>query len=240
MDNLSFQGERALDSPSLRVEIQPLMRLVYMWMGFGLLVTAFAAFLTANTASLRNLLLETPLVFIGAIIVEFGLVIALSAGLRRMSANTAAILFFVYSAVNGFTLSIILMFYPVGSIVSAFVTAAALFGVMTVVGYTTQMDLTKYSTYFMMALVGLVIAMIVNMFVGSRPFDIVISMFGVVLFTALTAYDTQKIKRLAGDATIQTDGSLVMKLGILGALTLYLDFINLFLFLLRLMSSSRR
>src|SRR5512134_2189261 len=122
MANYSFQGERALDSPALRVEIQPLMRLVYMWMGFGLLVTAFVAFLTANTPALRNLLLETPGVFVIAIIAEFVLVIALSAGLRRMSANTAGILFFVYSAVNGFTLSIVLLVYPAGSIVSAFVT----------------------------------------------------------------------------------------------------------------------
>ncbi len=239
MANYSFQGERALDSPALRVEIQPLMRLVYLWMGFGLLVTAFVAFLTANSAALSNLLLENPLVLIGAFVVEIGLVIALSAGLRRMSANTAGILFFVYSAVNGFTLSIVLLAYPVGSIVSAFVTTAALFGTMTVVGYTTQLDLTKYSTYFMMALIGLVIALIVNMFIRSGPFDILISIFGVVLFTALTAYDTQKIKRLAADPNIQADGSLVVKLAILGALSLYLDFINLFLFLVRIFGGSR-
>jgi FtsH-binding integral membrane protein len=105
---------------------------------------------------------------------------------------------------------------------------------MTIVGYTTKTDLTRYSSYFMMGLIGLVIAMVVNMFLGSGPLDFAISIFGVLLFTGLTAYDTQKIKEMAADPSIEASGSLAAKLGILGALQLYLDFINLFLFLLRL------
>jgi uncharacterized protein len=245
MSDYSFWGERAIDSPSLRVEVRPLFRLVYMWMGFGLLVTTVIALLTVNPGSpLYNLLFDVrgglnEGVFFGAIIGEFALVIALSAGLRRMSVGLAAVLFFLYAAVNGFTLSLIAMIYTDASIVSAFVSTAALFGVMTVVGFTTQMDLSRYRTYFFMGLIGLVVAMVVNLFLRSSGFDLLISMFGVVLFTALTAYDTQKIKQLASDPTIQADGDLAMKFSILGALTLYLDFINLFLFLLRLFGRRR-
>src|SRR5690349_9805334 len=115
--NSSFGGERAIDSPSLRVEIQPLMRLVYLWMGFGLLVTTIIAIVTANVAPLRNLLIENPAIIFIAFIAQFGLVIGLSAGIRRWSANTAAILFILYAAVNGFTFSLILLAYPIGSIV---------------------------------------------------------------------------------------------------------------------------
>jgi FtsH-binding integral membrane protein len=239
MSEFSF-GERAIDSPSLRVEIQPLLRLVYMWMGFGLLVTSFVAVFVASSSTLTNMLLDNPALLFIALIAEVGLVIAISAGIKRFSANTAATLFFVYAALTGFTLSLIFLVYPIGSITTAFVTTTALFGVMSVVGYTTQVDLTKYSTYFMMALIGLVIALVVNMFLRSTGLDLLISMVGVVLFTALTAYDTQKIKRIASDPAIQADNNLTLKMAILGALTLYLDFINLFLFLLRLMGGSRR
>jgi uncharacterized protein len=239
MSQFNF-GERAIDSPSLRVEVQPLFRLVYMWMGFGLLVTSFVAVLTASSSTLTDALVQNPVLLFIALIGEVGLVIALSAGIRRFSANTAGILFFVYAALNGLTLSLIFLVYAESSIAAAFLTTAGLFGVMSVAGYTTQVDLAKYSTYFMIALIGLVIAVFVNMFLHSTGFDLLISMVGVVLFTALTAYDTQKIKRVASDPNIQADNNLTLKMAILGALTLYLDFINLFLFLLRLMGSSRR
>jgi uncharacterized protein len=239
MASFGFTGERAIDSPSLRVEVRPLFRLVYLWMGFGLLLTTFVSILTARTPALQNLLIENPALIIVAFVAQLGLVIGLSAGIRRFSANTAAVLFCLYSGLTGFTLSLIFLIYPIGSIVTAFVTTTALFGVMTVVGYTTQVDLTKYRTYFMMGLIGLFIAMVVNMFLASGPFDLLISIVGVVLFTALTAYHTQKIKQLAADPTIQADSNLTLKMAILGALTLYLDFINLFLFLLRLMGGRR-
>jgi FtsH-binding integral membrane protein len=167
------------------------------------------------------------------------MVVGLSWGLRRISPNLAMILFFVYAALNGFTLSLLVMVYADSSLVTAFASAAALFGVMSVVGYTTQADLTQYRTYFMMGLIGLIVAMIVNIFLQSRGLEMLLSLFGVVLFTALTAYDTQKIKQIAADPNIQADGSLVIKLSIMGALALYLDFINLFIFLLRLFGRRR-
>lgn len=234
----NFAGERAIDSPSLRVEVQPLFRLVYMWMGFGLLVTSIIAVVTASVPELQAILFN-PGVLIVAVIAQLGLVIALGAGIRRFSANTAAILFFVYAALNGFTLSIIFLVYAQSSIMAAFLTAAGLFGAMSVVGYTTKTDLTTYRSYFMMALIGLVIALVVNIFLRSSGLELIISFFGVILFTALTAYDTQKIKLMAADPEIQADNNLLLKMAILGALTLYLDFINLFLFLLRLFGGSR-
>jgi FtsH-binding integral membrane protein len=204
----------------------------------GLLVTTAVAVGTATLPSLRNLLLN-PGVMIAAIIAELALVLALSFGLRRMSPGVAIAVFFVYAALNGFTLSVIFLVYDLGSIYAAFFTAAALFGAMSVVGFTTKVDLSKYSTYFLMALIGLIIAGVINIFLRSSAFDFVISIAGVLIFTALTAYDTQRIKQMSADPTIQADGSLSMKLSIMGALRLYLDFINLFLYLLRLFGRRR-
>ncbi len=227
-----------LDVSALRVEIRPLMRLVYMWMTVGLLTTALIAMIVSGSEALLAVVLN-PVVLIGSIVLQVGLVIGISAGLRRMSPDLAGVLFFLYAGLNGFIFSLIFVAYDLGSIGLAFLTTAGLFGAMTVVGYTTKTDLTQFRSYFMMGLIGLVIAMIVNMFLGSGPLDFLISIVGVVLFTALTAYDTQRIKEMAADPTIEADGSLAAKLGILGALTLYLDFINLFLFLLRLFGGGR-
>jgi uncharacterized protein len=233
------QGESSISESGLRVEIRPLMRQVYLWMATGLLLTAAVSVGVASTPTLRQFV-SNPAVLFGAIIAELALVIGLSWGLRRLSPGAAIAMFFVYAAINGLTLSLIFSIYTKGTISAAFFTTAGLFGAMTVVGFTTKLDLSQYRSYFIMGLIGLVIAMVVNMFIGSGPLDLLISIVGVVLFTALTAYDTQKIKRMAADPTIEADGSLAMKLSIMGALTLYLDFINLFLFLLRLFGGGRR
>jgi len=232
------QSESSIAGSGLRVEIRPLMRQVYLWMATGLLVTAAVAVSVTTMPALHELVMN-PTALIIAIIAELGLVLALSFGLRRMSPGLAIAMFFVYAALNGFTLSLIFWVYDLGSISVAFFTTAALFGAMTVVGFTTQIDLSKYSSYFIMGLIGLIIASVVNVFLRSSGFEFIISLVGVVLFTALTAYDTQWIKRMAADPTIEADGSLSMKMSIMGALKLYLDFINLFLFLLRLFGGRR-
>ena len=228
----------ALSVPQTRINVQSVLQWVYVWMTVGLLVTAGMAFLTINTPALLNLVMS-PVIWV-AFIGELILVFALSAALPRLSPGIASALFFVYAAVMGFTLSGIFLIYTGGTIATAFVSTAALFGAMSVVGFTTSMDLSRYRTYFMMALIGLVIVMVINIFLGSSGLDLLISLFGVGLFTALTAYDTQKIKRMAASAEVNADGATAMKLSIMGALTLYLDFINLFLFLLRLLGGSRR
>lgn len=221
------------------IELNPLMRLVYMWMGLGLAVTAVVALFIASN---EQLLFSISGLWLPIILVQLGLVIGLSWGINKLSPTMATTLFFVYAGTMGLTMGVLLYVVaesPAGTsaIASAFVTTAGLFGAMTVVGFTTKTDLSRFSTYFMMALIGLVIAMVINMFMQSGPLGMLISVVGVILFTALTAYDTQKIKQMSEDPALVGDQVTMQRLAIMGALTLYLDFINLFIFLLRLFSS---
>ncbi len=238
MSYFNWQQE-ALPTSGIRVDVQQVLRWVYAWMAFGLLVTAGVAFVTVQTGALVALMSTSPLLIWGAVIVELILVVALGAAIGRLSPAAAGLMFFAYAALNGFVLSSIFYIYEIGSIVSAFAATAALFGAMSIVGFTTHVDLTRWGSFLFMGLIGIIIAMVVNMFLGSAALDTLISLGGVLLFTGLTAYDTQKIKRMAASPTVQGEGSLAMKLSILGALTLYLDFVNLFLFLLRLLGGRR-
>lgn len=216
----------------------PIMRMVYVWMTLGLIVTgAVAAYLSGTDLAIQ--IASSPGLLFGVIIGQLVLVIALSAGLQRMSPGLAIGMFFVYAALMGVTLSMIFFVYDLGTIQLAFFSTAGAFLAMSVLGYTTQLDLSQYRTYFLMGLLGLIVAGLVNMFLRSSGFDLLISMFGVVLFVGLTAYDTQKIKRMAADPMINSDGSMAMRVSIYGALNLYLDFINLFLYLLRLFGRRR-
>jgi uncharacterized protein len=217
------------------VNTQAIMRQVYLWMGLGTLLTAGMAYATVNSPLIN--LAANPIILIIAMVAEFGLVIGISWGFNRISSGTASALFFLYAALNGFTLSIVLLAFTTGSVFAAFVSTAALFGAMTILGYTTKVDLTKLGTFRMMGVFGLVIAMVVNMFINSGPLDLIISMAGVLIFTGLTAYDTQRIGRMA--AQIRNPGEGAAKLAIFGALKLYLDFINMFLFMLRLFGRRR-
>jgi len=218
------------------VDLQSIMRQVYTWMCLGMLLTAAVAYVTVST-SLINLAVN-PTVMLVAIIAEFAMVLGIGFGFNRISSGVAGMLFFAYAALNGFTLSIVLLSFSVGSVFLAFGVTAALFGAMTIIGYTTQVDLSKMGTYLMMGVIGLIIAMVVNMFVNSGPLDTIISVAGVLIFTALTAYDTQRIGRMAAQMNMK-DGESAAKFGIFGALKLYLDFINMFLFILRLVGRRR-
>ncbi|MGB8212688.1 MAG: Bax inhibitor-1/YccA family protein [Anaerolineales bacterium] len=233
--NIVNRNGRLLYPLEGRIDLQSIMRQVYTWMVLGMLVTAGVAYLTANTPLIN--LATNPIILIVAIIAEFGLVLVISRGLNRLSAGTATLLFVLYAALNGFTLSIVLLAFSLGSVFLAFASTAALFGVMSIIGYTTKVDLSKMGTYMMMGVIGLVIAMVINMFVGSSLLDMLISLAGVLIFTALTAYDTQRIGRMA--AEMNMNGENEVKFGIFGALKLYLDFINMFLFVLRLTGRRR-
>ncbi|MCY3945971.1 MAG: Bax inhibitor-1/YccA family protein [Anaerolineaceae bacterium] len=220
------------------VAIQPLLRQVYMWMTLAMLVTTASALVISSVA--LELLVTNPAIIIVAIVAQLGLVLALSWGLQRMSVTLAQILFFVYAASVGVTLSLIILAYEGSTIISAFATTAVLFFVMTMFGLTTRVDLTRYSSYFMIGLVGLFIALIVNSFIGSSTTELLLSFVGVVLFSGLTAYDTQRIQRLAQDPRLAGEGEATMsRLAIMGALGLYLNFLNLFIFLLRLFGGGR-
>lgn len=233
--NTFNRHDNFLGSLESTFDFNSIMRQVYLWMLCGTLLTAMVSYITVSTG--KGVLASSPVVFFIAVFAELGLVMGLSAGLNRMSAATATLLFFVYAALNGFTLSIVLLSFTTASVVTAFVATSALFGAMSIIGYTTKVDLTKMGTYLMMGIIGLVIAMVVNMFINSGPLDLLISMIGVVVFTALTAYDTQKIRQLAANTAL--DGESSGKLGVMGALRLYLDFINMFLFILRLTGRRR-
>lgn len=215
--------------------VQPLIRWTYTWMFVGLVITSLIATLTDTTA----ILIANPGLMIGAFIAQIVLVIALSWAMPRLSPLVAAIMFVAYAALNGFTLSLLVHAYTGASVTLAFVSTAGIFGMMTLIAFTTNIDLLQYRSYFMIALVGLLVALVVNMFAQSSGLSTLISIAGVLIFTALTAYDTQKLKYMAASPEFQADGEAVAKYSIFGALQLYLDFINLFIFLLRLLGQRR-
>jgi FtsH-binding integral membrane protein len=210
-----------------------LIRQVYAWMGAGLFVTALMAFFTVSTPVLLNGVVGNRLVFYGLMIGELALVIALSAAINRLSAAVATFMFIAYSALNGITLSVIFVVYTADSISSTFLVTAGMFGAMSAYGYMTRRDLTSWGSFLFMGLIGVVIASVVNIFMRNNSVSWIISGVGVIVFTGLTAYDTWKIKALAAG------GAEGRKPAILGALTLYLDFINLFLMLLRFLGRRR-
>lgn len=214
-----------------------LMRKVYLWMTLALVITGFTAFGIASNPGIAYAIVTNRLLFWGLVIAEFGLVIGISGAINKLSAVTATLLFVLYSIVNGATLSVIFMAYTMSSIASVFFITAGLFGVMAFIGYTTKTDLTSIGKILFMALIGIILATIVNLFVGSSMLNMIVSYIGVVIFTGLTAYDSQKIKNMLYNADSMDEG--IQKIALLGSLTLYLDFINLFLMLLRIFGGNR-
>lgn len=231
----TYPGAQA--SVSKADTINAFMRGIYGWMSTGMLLTAAAAWLTANSAFGLGLL-KSPGLVIGLVLVQFGLVIGLSAAINKLSGTTATLMFLAYSTLTGITLSSIFFVYSMASIFQAFVVTAGMFGAMSVYGMVTKRDLTSMGSFMFMGLIGIVLASVVNMFVKSSAMSYAISVIGVFVFVGLTAYDTQKLKYM-GEAMPLNDGTAVRRGTILGALTLYLDFLNLFLMLLRLFGSSR-
>ncbi|HXI12131.1 MAG TPA: Bax inhibitor-1/YccA family protein [Thermoanaerobaculia bacterium] len=210
------------------------IRSVYAWMFGGLLITALAAMWVAVSPAMQALVLQNRVVFFGLMIAEIGMVMYLSFRIQKMSPAVAASLFFVYSLLNGLTLSAILFVYTASSIVQAFVVAAGMFGAMSIYGLVTKRDLTSWGSFFFMGLIGVMLCGIVNIFLKSSAMSFVISIVGVFVFVGLTAYDTQKLKSYA-----TVTGPQVTNFAVIGALALYLDFINLFLMLLRLLGGRR-
>ena len=209
-----------------------LMRKVYVWMSLALVITALAAYGVATNPVMTEILLSNPVLMWGIVGAELLLVIGLGAGVNKMSLTVATTLFIVYSILNGVMLSSIFFVYSFGSITTVFLITAATFGVMSLYGYVTQKDLTSWGRLLMMALIGLIVATIVNVFVASPGLTLIASYVGVLVFVGLTAYDTQRIKQMF--LTAPDAGEHMQKYALLGALNLYLDFVNLFLYLLRI------
>ncbi len=215
---------------------------VFGWMFLALSITALTAWIFASSSAFMSLLVNTDtggMTILGWVIMlaPLGFVIWMSAGYYKYSASTLALLFVIFSVLMGMSLSFIFLAFTGASIAKTFLITAGMFGTMAVVGYTTKTDLTKFGSIMFMGLIGIIIASVVNMFMRSGTLDYIISFGGVLIFTGLTAWDVQKLKRIGSGAVKGADNT--RKMVIMGALTLYLDFINLFLFLLRFFGNRR-
>lgn len=229
-EELNYQVSSRERELEMSTTFATLMRKVYLWMTLALVITGFTAYAVATRNSLTELIWSNSSVMWVLIIAELALVIGISAAINKLSLTVATLLFVLYSVINGAVLSSIFFVYTEGSIATAFFVAAATFGAMSLYGYFTKTDLTSWGKILMMALIGLIIASIVAFFVPG--ISIIASYVGVLVFVGLTAYDTQKIKEMCLQAP--DAGESMQKYALLGALSLYLDFVNLFLYLLRI------
>jgi uncharacterized protein len=210
---------------------------VFTWMTWGLLLTAVVAAGVASIDGLARQIVGNGAIFIVLVIAELGLVVAISAGINRLSAGTAAGLFLLYSAVNGLTLSIVFLAFTAASITTTFLVTAGMFGATAAWGFLTNRDLSGLGSILVMGLVGLILASIVNLFFASSGLDWLLTYAGIAVFIGLTAYDMQKVRRVG--AAMGGESEAAKKAAVVGALALYLDFINLFLLLLRLLERRR-
>ena len=215
-----------------------LFRSVYLWMTLALAITGFTAMYIAKSYTFLEMITQNSMMLWGLLIAEIGLVMYLTARIQRISFTTATLLFIAYSIVNGLTLSVLFMVYTMSSIATTFFITAGTFGTMALFGYVTKKDLTRIGSLCGMAVIGLIMAMLVNMFLHNSMMDLVISGIGVLIFVGLTAYDSQKIKQMLTGDDIEINET-TQKIALMGALTLYLDFINLFIYLLRLLGDRK-
>ena len=215
-----------------------LMRSVYTWMTLALAITGLTAMYMAKSLTVINMMMQNSMLFWGVLIAEVVLVMYMSARINKISFTTATLLFIAYSILNGVTLSILFLIYTASSIATTFFVTAGTFGAMALFGYVTKKDLTRIGSLCIMGVIGLIIASVVNMFLHNTMMDMIISYVGILLFVGLTAYDAQKIKHLLSGDDIEVNES-TQKIALLGALTLYLDFINLFIYLLRILGDRK-
>ncbi|MCM2283900.1 MAG: Bax inhibitor-1/YccA family protein [Desulfobacula sp.] len=224
---------------SVIVKTNSFIRSVYNWMAIGLALTGFTSYYVAHNETMMQMIYGTPGLVMILIIAELGFVFFLSARIQKIQATTATSLFVVYSILNGITLSFIFIAYTATSIVSTFLICAVTFLACSIYGMVTKKDLTSLGGFMFMGLIGIVIASVVNLFLQSSGMQMIISYIGVVVFIGLTAYDTQKLKTMAVTIPDNATGGMIRKGAIMGALTLYLDFINLFIMMLRIFGGSR-
>ena len=231
IDLKGFSMEKQL---AMSTAFPTLLRKVYVWMTLALVITGVTAYGVATSPGLMMTIATNKILLWGLLIAELALVFGVSAAINRLSLTTATLMFVLYSVINGVTLSFLFAIYTASSIANVFLITAGTFAAMAVLGYVTKTDLSSLGKILMMALIGMIIATLVNVFfVKSSGFDLIISYVGVLIFVGLTAYDSQKIKNMF--MTAEDAGEGYQKLALLGALTLYLDFINLFIYLLRIL-----
>ena len=221
-----------------QVATNTFLRGVYLWMSIGLLITGYLSYVISSSPALISIFLQNQLLFMGILIGELILVVTISGAISKLSANVATLLFILYSGLNGITLSTIFLIYTKTSIMKTFFICSGMFGTMSLYGFTTSKDLSSWGSFLFMGLIGVIIASLINIFFHSTQMEFLISVIGILVFVGLTAYDTQKLKQMGENAPLDRKSTL-QKGTILGALTLYLDFINLFLLLLRFLGTSR-
>jgi len=231
--------EKAATRTETEVVVNDFVRSVYNWMGIGLALTGFIALYVSTNETASGFILGNRIIFFGLIIAELALVFSISGMVHKMRASTATGLFVLYAALNGLTLSFIFLAYTQASIVRTFFVCSGTFLACSIYGWKTRRDLTSWGGFLTMGLIGIIIASLVNLFIRSSAMTMIISYIGVLVFVGLTAYDTQKLKQMAVSQPTGLDGSTVRKGAILGALSLYLDFINLFLLLLHIFGEGR-
>lgn len=231
-NELNFQPVEGERQWAVSEAFPVLMRKVYVWMTLALVITGVTAYGVATSPGILQMIYGNSMVMWVLLIAELAIVISVSAAINRLSLSTATLLFVLYSVLNGAVLSSIFLLYTMSSITTVFLITAATFGVMALVGYTTKTDLSSMGKIVLMALLGLIIATLVNLFLKNTMMDMIISYVGVLIFVGLTAYDSQRIKQMMLQAPDASEN--MQKLALLGALSLYLDFVNLFLYLLRI------
>lgn len=234
MDSYSSISQNAV-----LVKTNSFIRSVYNWMAIGLGLTGFTAYYVSHNEALVQLLYGTPGLIMVLIFAELGFVYFLSARIQKIKATTATALFTIYSILNGLTLSFIFLAYTSTSIVSTFMICAITFSACSVYGMITKKDLTSLGGFMFMGLIGIIIASVVNIFLQSSAMQMIISYIGVVVFIGLTAYDTQKLKTMSATIPNDATGAVIRKGALMGALTLYLDFINLFIMMLFIFGGNR-
>jgi FtsH-binding integral membrane protein len=231
-NELNFQILQSVRQWDVAEAFPVLMRKVYVWMTLALAITGFTAYGVATSPGILQAIYTNQILFWGLIIAEFALVIGVSAAINRLSLTTATLMFILYSIINGALMSYVFLAYTASSVATVFFITAGTFGAMALIGYTTKADLSSMGKILFMALIGMIIATIVNLFIKSDGLTTILSYIGVLIFVGLTAYDTQKIKQMLMQAPDASESA--QKMALLGALTLYLDFINLFIYLLRI------
>jgi uncharacterized protein len=235
--NQQYAQYKPVEASFATAETRKFLLHVYNWMAMGLALTGIVAYGVSTSETLLRFIVMNPFIFYGLIIAQFVVVIAMSVAINKMPSIVAVGAFFLYAFLTGLTFSILFLIYTDVSITYTFFICAAMFGSVSVFGYITKMNLTGVGTFMMMGLIGLIIASVVNIFLQNSMIDWMISYVGVLIFVGLTAWDTQKIKKMSQVTSFETEKG--KKVAIMGALTLYLDFINMFLFLLRIMGNRK-
>lgn len=232
------QGNYVQDYGATKSAAAVLFRHVYLWMTLALAITGLTALTVYNSPGLTSLIFSSNVTFYGLLIAEVILVLVMTSAINRLSFTTATLLFILYSVINGATMSVYLLAYTEESVASTFFITAGTFGVMSAYGSLTKRDLSSWGNLLTMALIGLLICLVVNIFWSNSIFNLIISCVGVLLFTALTAYDSQKIKQMLQAHATEVNES-TQKMALIGALSIYLDFINLFIYLLNLLGKRK-